>query len=309
MADGPMPGGAGGGEMGAGEDAATPGAGGVAAAVAVAPAPAIVKKVKKVVETRLDAPELAVALQQLSEFYGASGAGRAGQRDDTGRACGWRAAPSPVARACVPSGSARLTPPRRVHPPRRWAGQNTLENRRNLRSTIERRSVDVNKKFVGCFADVMAKLERVEGHVDRLADCSQRMRQRLQAAQATTSQVLKITEQLQKKEVTAEAHKDVVQAFLARFRLQPNEMAVLNSGEISDEFLAVLSRVAEIQVSSKKLLRVHHKTALMDIVDEAGALQEAAYNRLYKWLQDKFARVHSDATDIAPLMKSGAPRP
>eukprot|EP00802_Teleaulax_amphioxeia_P019155 Tamp_19377.p2 GENE.Tamp_19377~~Tamp_19377.p2 ORF type:complete len:169 (+),score=61.92 Tamp_19377:324-830(+) len=130
------------------------------------------------------------------------------------------------------------------------------------------------------------------------------MRQRLQAAQATTSQVLKITEQLQKKEVTAEAHKDVVQAFLARFRLQPNEMAVLNSGEISDEFLAVLSRVAEIQVSSKKLLRMHHKTALMDIVDEAGALQEAAYNRLYKWLQDKFARVHSDATDIAPLMKS-----
>ena len=109
MADGPMPGGAGGGEMGAGEDAATPGAGGVAAAVAVAPAPAIVKKVKKVVETRLDAPELAVVLQQLSEFapYGASGAGRAGQRDDAGRACGWRAAPSPVARACVPSGAAR----------------------------------------------------------------------------------------------------------------------------------------------------------------------------------------------------------
>ena len=40
------------------------------AAPAGAPAPAIVKKVKKVVETRLDAPELATALQQLSEFYG-----------------------------------------------------------------------------------------------------------------------------------------------------------------------------------------------------------------------------------------------
>lgn len=39
----------------------------------VAPSPAIVKKVKKVVETRLDAPELATALQQLSEFYGELG--------------------------------------------------------------------------------------------------------------------------------------------------------------------------------------------------------------------------------------------
>jgi hypothetical protein len=36
----------------------------------VNPSPAIVKKVKKVVETRLDAPEIAIALQQLSEFYG-----------------------------------------------------------------------------------------------------------------------------------------------------------------------------------------------------------------------------------------------
>ena len=41
-------------------------------APAAGPAPAIVKKVKKVVETRLDAPELATALQQLSEFYGES---------------------------------------------------------------------------------------------------------------------------------------------------------------------------------------------------------------------------------------------
>jgi len=205
------------------EDAPVISAGGGSSVVVagITPSPAIVKKVRKVVETRLDAPELAIALQQLSEFY----------------------------------------------------GPNTLENRRNLRSTIERRSVDVNKKFVGCFADVMAKLERVEQHVERLADCSHRMRQRLQAAQTTTSQVLTITEQLQKKEVTAEAHKEVVQAFLARFRLQPNEVAVLSSGEISEEFLVVLSRVAQIQAESKRLLRVHHKTALMDVVDEAGALQ------------------------------------
>ena len=43
---------------------------GGAVVAGVAPSPAIVKKVKKVVETRLDAPELATALQQLSEFYG-----------------------------------------------------------------------------------------------------------------------------------------------------------------------------------------------------------------------------------------------
>ena len=40
----------------------------------------------------------------------------------------------------------------------------------------------MNKQFVSSFADVMAKLERVEGHVERLATCSQHMRQRLEAA-------------------------------------------------------------------------------------------------------------------------------
>jgi hypothetical protein len=67
-----MPEGEGNGSKGReGDEAATPGGHG-AGATAPAAAPAIVKKVQKVVEMRLDAPELAAALQQLSEFYGNS---------------------------------------------------------------------------------------------------------------------------------------------------------------------------------------------------------------------------------------------
>jgi hypothetical protein len=67
----------------------------------------------------------------------------------------------------------------------------------------------------------------------RLSDCSNHMCQCLQGEQTTTSEVLTITEQIQKKEVTGEAHKEVVQAFLVRFRLKSNEVVVLISeGEI-----------------------------------------------------------------------------
>ncbi|KAJ1479685.1 hypothetical protein T484DRAFT_1813428 [Baffinella frigidus] len=130
-------------------DAAVDGAGGGGGATGVGSA--IVRKVthsakllldkecqvKKVVDMRLDAPELAVALKELSEFY----------------------------------------------------GPNTLENRRNLRSSIERRGVEVSKRLVSTFGDVMKKLDMVEGHVAVLAECSTRMQQRIQAAHATTSQV------------------------------------------------------------------------------------------------------------------------
>ena len=92
--------------------------------------------------------------------------------------------------------------------------------------------------------------------------------------------MLKLTEQLQKKEHTAEAHKNLVLAFLDRFRLKPSEMQLLQTGEVSDPFLEVLDRVGQIQSESKQLLRVHHKTALMDIVDEAASLQEKGFDRL-----------------------------
>ncbi|EKX41562.1 component of oligomeric golgi complex 6 [Guillardia theta CCMP2712] len=217
------------------------------------PSPAIAKKVKKVVELRLDAPELSAALDQLTEFYGA----------------------------------------------------NTLENRRNLKSCIEKRGIDVNHQFINCFEDVMKKLDHVENYVMKLSDCSQRMQQRLHTAQTTTAQVLKLTEQLQKKEHTAEAHKNLVLAFLDRFRLKPSEMQLLQTGEVSDPFLEVLDRVGQIQSESKQLLRVHHKTALMDIVDEAASLQEKGFDRLYRWLQKELSNVQGDSSDVPLLVKKG----
>ncbi|KAJ1465494.1 hypothetical protein T484DRAFT_1864600 [Baffinella frigidus] len=62
-------------------------------------------------------------------------------------------------------------------------------------------------------------------------------------------QVVKVTEQLQRKETAAEEHKALVSEFLVRFRLRPREMHALLHEPISDEFMDVLARVGKIQAS------------------------------------------------------------
>jgi hypothetical protein len=46
----------------------------------------------------------------------------------------------------------------------------------------------------------MDKIDTMQGHVTQLSECAERMQQRIKAAHAKTSQVVKITEQLQRKE-------------------------------------------------------------------------------------------------------------
>ena len=119
----------------------------------------------------------------------------------------------------------------------------------------------------------MDQLTKVENDVGELAKSTERMQQRVKAAHATTSQIVRITEQLQRKETESSAHQALVTEFLGHFRLSPVEMQILQTDDISDEFLRVLSKVADIQSQCRQLLRVHHKTALMDLVDETSSLQ------------------------------------
>ncbi len=184
-------------------------------------------------------------------------------------------------------------------------GTNTLENRRNLRTSIERRSVQVSQNLVSCFDDVMASLEKVEKDVAMLANCTERMQQRVKAAHSTTSQVVRITEQLQRKEAESIAHQELVTEFLSRFRLQPHEMQKLCHEQISEDFLSTLARVGEIQGQCRQLLRVHHKTALMDLVDETASLQETGYDRLYRWMQTQCSQLEGDMPEVPPLVRRG----
>ncbi len=72
---------------------------------------------------------------------------------------------------------------------------------------------------------------------------------------------------------------------------------------ISDEFLSILSKLGEIQTKCRQLLRFHHKTALMELVDETNALQETAYGRLLRWLQQQFSAISPEVSDLPLLLR------
>ena len=74
---------------------------------------------------------------------------------------------------------------------------------------------------------------------------------------------------------------------------------------VTDEFLAVLARLGDIQTKCRQLLRFHHKTALMELVDETNALQESGYGRLYRWLQQQFSTISPEVSDLPILVRRG----
>ena len=54
--------------------------------------------------------------------------------------------------------------------------------------------------------------------------------------------------------------------------------------EISEEFFAALAKVRSIHSNCKVLLKTHHQRAGLEIMDAMSAHQEAAYERLCRYL-------------------------
>eukprot|EP00123_Amoebidium_parasiticum_P015477 comp22991_c4_seq1/m.36606 comp22991_c4_seq1/g.36606 ORF comp22991_c4_seq1/g.36606 comp22991_c4_seq1/m.36606 type:complete len:801 (-) comp22991_c4_seq1:43-2445(-) len=104
---------------------------------------------------------------------------------------------------------------------------NTLKARRNLRSDIERRSLEVNYEFLEAFEMVKKRLDEVQKEVTSMKQCCDEMNQRLQAAKEQTAGVIDTTNELQQKAGRVQVRAEVVDKFISRFQLTPEQMAAL----------------------------------------------------------------------------------
>lgn len=75
--------------------------------------------------------------------------------------------------------------------------ENTLQARRNLRSQIEKRSLDINENFLAAFKQVKESFDSVYNDVSEMNNCIQDMTHRLQNAKSQTKQLLQKTKTLQ----------------------------------------------------------------------------------------------------------------
>lgn len=75
--------------------------------------------------------------------------------------------------------------------------ENTLEDRRNLRGKIEKRSLAINEDFLTAFKGVKNVLDDMHRDVVGMSDCVQSMTSRLQTTKSRTMQLIEQAQRLQ----------------------------------------------------------------------------------------------------------------
>ncbi|PSS01289.1 Conserved oligomeric Golgi complex subunit 6 like [Actinidia chinensis var. chinensis] len=216
-------------------------------------APGLSRKLKKVLETRTDTPDLVASLSTLSDFY----------------------------------------------------VDNNPHARRNLRSTIEKRSLSINHDFLLASDAAQQALDRVEEEVNALAECCDKIAKALNSCNATTGDIISTTERLkQELEVTTQ-RQDIVSCFLRDYQLSNEEISALREEDLNENFFKALSHVQEIHANCKVLLRTHHQRAGLELMDMMAVYQEGAYERLCRWVQAECRRLgDTDNSEVSELLKT-----
>ncbi|XP_045813719.1 conserved oligomeric Golgi complex subunit 6 [Trifolium pratense] len=216
-------------------------------------APGLSRKLKKVLESRIDTPDLLSSLNTLSSFY----------------------------------------------------DENTPQARRNLRSTIEKRSLSINHEFLDASHAAQLALDSVENEVDALAECCDRIAKALNSCSASTGDIISTTERLKQELETTTQRQEIVTCFLRDYQLSPEEINALRDEDLNENFFKALSHVQEIHANCKVLLRTHHQRAGLELMDMMAVYQEGAYERLCRWVQAECRKLgDTDNPEVGELLKT-----
>ncbi|XP_065816666.1 conserved oligomeric Golgi complex subunit 6 [Labrus bergylta] len=183
--------------------------------------------------------------------------------------------------------------------------ENSLRTRRNLRGDIERRSLGINEEFARIFKEVKEELESVNEDVQAMSTCCEEMTSTLKAAKEQTQDLIVKTNKLQGENHRLEVRAQVAQAFLDKFQLSTEEMAILRGARdasITEDFFKALGRVKHIHEDVKILLRTNQQTAGLEIMEQMAVLQETSYEQLYRWAQNECRGLTQESCDISPVL-------
>ncbi|CAN1306268.1 Conserved oligomeric Golgi complex subunit 6 [Linum perenne] len=182
---------------------------------------------------------------------------------------------------------------------------NTPQARRNLRSTIEKRSLQINLDFLESSHSAQQALDQVEQEVDALAECCDRIGKALNSCSASTADIISTTERLkQDLEVTTQ-RQEIVSCFLRDYQLSSEEINALREEDLKEDFFKALSHVQEIHSNCKVLLRTHHQRAGLELMDMMAVYQEGAYERLCRWVQVECRKLGDvDNPEVGDLLKT-----
>ena len=182
-------------------------------------------------------------------------------------------------------------------------GDNSRDNRRRLRSLLERRSVHIHASLVHSFAAVDAQLSGLSTSLHALLALCESTLEHLSQVKAHNAALVQRTALLQADEAALEAKAALVESFLAHFTLSEEDARALDEGEIDEEFFAALGRIGVIREACAALLvGSFHQRVGLDILDGLARRLERGYERLYRSVQQQAAALTALPPPSSPFI-------
>ena len=180
-----------------------------------------------------------------------------------------------------------------------------MESRRNLRSQIEKRSLEINKDFLASFREVKESLDMICTEVETMNDSVSRMKETLQKTQNQTHELINQTNELQAERQKISVHHTVASKLLSHFQLSPADHQILygqtRDEKITADFFRVLDQVQSIHNECRLLMQNGYETLALDIMEEMTLHQEAGLERLYRWTQSHCRNIDT-TTELTTLV-------
>lgn len=184
---------------------------------------------------------------------------------------------------------------------------NDEQSRHNLLGNIERKSLQTHRQFLESFGAIHNQLQQVENAVKTMRNTCDHMQERLNQTNTTASRVITSTQSLQEKRLKTQEKQTIVQKYLDQFLLTEAERSLLTNQEkdedLSIEFFRALKRVQQISNNAKKYLLEKYSHAEIAIKDSLSITQQAAYSKLYSWIQSKFKTFYDTTPEITEEMR------
>ncbi|THU42904.1 hypothetical protein C4D60_Mb00t00200 [Musa balbisiana] len=228
-------------------------------------APGLSRKLKKVLETRTDSPDLLSSLATLSTFYA----------DNT-----------PQARRNLKSS----------------IEQRALAiNHHFLDASLAAQQASISRYSLLLFF----ALDTVEEEVNALAECCDQIAKALSGCSESTGDIINTTERLKQELELTTQRQEIVSCFLRDYQLSNDEINALREEELGENFFKALVHVQEIHANCKILLRTHHQRAGLELMDMMSVYQEGAYERLCRWVQAECKKLgDNDNPEVSDLLKT-----
>ncbi|KAI9020905.1 oligomeric Golgi complex subunit 6-like protein [Phycomyces nitens] len=176
--------------------------------------------------------------------------------------------------------------------------------RSNLRGTIEKKEIEINRQFLDAFSSVVMQLERLEIEAQAMTSVCKDMQLKLNSTQKKTMLMMEQASSLDEQRSACATRLLIVDGFLEKFMLNEEEIKILTSSlPVGNAFFEALAHLQQIYSDCKLLLTTKHQQAGQHIMETMAMYQETAYAKLYRWTQyESRSSFGNDSIDVSSLM-------